>query len=340
MASTMKAAIVGVSHWHLALFLGPLQNNGNVQIVAVSDSDPIVAAKVARDAGCIPYTDYRELIEHERPDFVMVLGPHAQMARTASYLIEAGVPFAIEKPAGLNGTEVARIADQAARAGAFAAVPFTFRQGDFVQKMLERNAGERFDHLSFTMIGRPPQQYERMGNSWMLDRRLSGGGALLNLGVHFLDLIPYLVPGEPVEVASAVLSNAAWGLPIEDYAVVTLRVGSTVATIQTGYRYTSPEKYMDLHFSLRTPSNYYVVRERDEVEVNSGGESERWQVGTMNMPYYPRFVDDVIERVAAGATPIADLGDAARAMELLDRIYAATGTPAAGDDVGGESDGR
>ncbi|WP_345751041.1 Gfo/Idh/MocA family protein [Microbacterium rhizophilus] len=322
----VRTIIIGVSHWHLNLFLKPLRARDDIEFVGISDPDAEIAGRVADDLSCAAFARYEDLVADAKPDFAIVLGPHHEMAATASFLIAAGIPFAIEKPAGLDGAEVAAIADQAETAGAFAAVPFVFRQGDFIGRMREQSAGERFDHLSFTMIGRPPQQYDRLSSPWMLDRRTSGGGAMINLGIHFLDLVPHLVPDEPVEILSAAMSNAAWGLPIEDFAAVTLRIGSSIATIQTGYRYPSPDQYMDLHFSLRTASHYYVVRDGASVEVSgTDGTSETWQVGTTNMPYYPRFVDDTIERVKRGDKPFADLRDAARATALLDRVYEAAG---------------
>ncbi|CDJ99820.1 Oxidoreductase domain protein [Microbacterium sp. C448] len=322
----LRTVLIGVTHWHLPLFLEPMQKRDDLSYVGVSDPDLAGAQKVAERLGTIALADYRELVEQTKPDFALVLGIHAEMAATAEFLIERGIPFIIEKPAGLNGAQVSHIAELAAERDAFAAVPFVFRQNGWVTRMREHSAGERFDHLSFTMIGRPPQQYERMASGWVLDRARSGGGALINLGIHFLDLIPYLVPDEPVEVVGAAISNTAWDLSIEDYASVILKVGTSLATIQTGYRYTSPDEYMDMHFSVRTAASYYVARTPTEVQVTTPeGGIETWEVSTMNMKTYPFFVNDAIERVLRGDMPAFDLSDAARAMRLLDRIYEKAG---------------
>jgi len=328
----IRTIVIGVSHWHLKLYLNPLLARDDVEVVGVSDPSAEIAERVAGEVGCVASTDYRALVHDMRPDFAMVLGRHVDMAETAAFLIAEGIPFAIEKPAGLNGAEVEGIARAAERADSFAAVPFVFRQSDFVARMRERSRGERFDYLSFTMIGRPPQQYERATSGWMLDRAQSGGGALINLGVHFLDLVPHLLPGEPVEVVGAATSSAAWSLTIEDFAAVTLKVGTSIATIQTGYVYTSPREYMDMHFSVRTASAYYVARDPHTVEVYTpDGGIETWDVDTTNIGYYPRFVDDVIERLRRGDKPLAGLGEAADALRLLDRVYEISGasTPAA-----------
>lgn len=318
----LRTVVIGPTHWHLPLYLEPMLERDDLEYVGVADPDLAGAQKVADRLGTILMSDYRELVERVKPDFALVLGKHSEMAATVEFLIERGIPLIVEKPAGLNEAQVSRIARLADERGAFVAVPFVFRQNGWVTRMRERAAGERFDHLSFTMVSRPPHRYAEMSSAWMLDREQSGGGALTNLGIHFLDLVPYLLPGEPVEVIGAAVSNAAWNFSIEDYASVILKIGTSIATIQTGYRYTSPERFMEMYFSVRSASAYYVARTSNEVEVSTPeGGLETWKVSTMNMETYPFFVNDTIERLHRGQMPAADLGDAARAVGLLDRIY-------------------
>jgi predicted dehydrogenase len=322
----IRVVLIGVSHWHLRLYLNPLLERDDVTVVGVSDPSTAVSRAVADELGCVASTDYRDLCTDLKPDFVFALGRHCDMAAEAAFLIENDIPFAIEKPAGLDGQEVRHIAGLAAARDSFAAVPFVFRQSDYVDHMIERAAGARFDYLSFTMIGRPPQQYERAGCEWMLDRATSGGGAMINLGIHFLDLLAYLQPDDTVEVTGASVSSAAWGYSIEDFATVTLRAGTSVAQIQTGYIYTSPEEYMDLHFSVRSASAYHVVRDPHHVETSTpAGGIELLELETTNVGYYPRFVNDVIDRFVRGDRPVAGLAEAAAAMGLLDDVYAKAG---------------
>lgn len=318
----LRTVVIGPTHWHLPLYLDPMLERDDLEYVGVADPDLAGAQKVADRLGTILMDDYRELVEQVKPDLALVLGKHSEMAATVEFLIERGIPLIAEKPVGLNEAQVTRIARLAEERGAFAAVPFVFRQNGWVTKMRERSAAERYDHLSFTMISRPPQRYAEMSSAWMLDRKEAGGGALTNLGIHFLDLVPYLVPGQPVEVIGAAVSNAAWNFSIEDYASVILRVGTCIATIQTGYRYTSPDRFMEMYFSARSDAAYYVARSSNEVEVSTPeGGAETWKVSTMNMETYPFFVNDTIERLQRGQMPAADLSDAARAVGLLDRIY-------------------
>lgn len=318
----IKVAFIGVSHWHRPLYLDPVRALPGVRVVGVADPDPGVGARVAADLDCASAADYRELLAEVRPDFVFALGEHADMAAQGRYLLDEGIAFAMEKPCGISGSQVTALAERAEQAGAFAAVPLVFRNSDFLTEIERRSAGEGYTYLSFKLIGRPPSRYLAEGSPWMTERAAAGGGALINLGIHFIDLIAYLGRSEDVQVLAATTSNAAWNLSIEDYALVTLRAGKTIGTVETGYIYPSDTNYMDMHYSLRAPGHYYVVRDPDHLEVcTPDGGTQVIDVGTTNVAYYPRFCADVLRRFAAGERPVAGLREAATAMNILDQVY-------------------
>ena len=118
----IRTAVVGCSHWHLDLYLDPLLRSPDANVVAVSDPDRACADAVAARAGGDAYTDYRDLCARAKPDLVVALGRHSDMAKTARFLLEEGIPFAMEKPCGLTEAEVAPLAGLAAARGSFAGV--------------------------------------------------------------------------------------------------------------------------------------------------------------------------------------------------------------------------
>ncbi|MEJ0071268.1 MAG: Gfo/Idh/MocA family oxidoreductase, partial [Pseudomonadota bacterium] len=70
----MRVALIGVSHWHLPLYLDPVLALPEAEVVGVSDPTLAVAEAVAARIGCAAYVDYRTLCDRLRPDFVFVLG--------------------------------------------------------------------------------------------------------------------------------------------------------------------------------------------------------------------------------------------------------------------------
>src|SRR5690349_22122470 len=238
---TIRVAGIEVSHWHSlfdAAYLRHLVKMPDVALVAVQDRDGALARKRAAEVGNPPvFTDHVRMLEETRPDFVMALGRHRQMARIAHDLLDRRVPFLMEKPMGISAAEVQSVADKAARTGVFAAVPLAQRYAPFAMRARELLAAGRFGPLShiYVRINRPgPARYPAWDCAWMLDPAEAGGGCLRNLGPHGLDMFLYLT-GEEAEVTGAQLSRRAHNIPVEDYASVMLRSTSGIlGTIEVG----------------------------------------------------------------------------------------------------------
>src|SRR6266581_5108245 len=177
----MRLAFLGASHWHLPLYLEPALALPDVEVVGISDPDPQVVARLTDKLGCLGAVDFRELCDKARPDFVIALGRHCDMPDEAKLLIAAGIPFALEKPCGLNAAAVSELAELAAGAGAFAAVPLVFRDGPMIEAVRTRIGAEAVDYASFRFIAGPIARYLDAGCGWMLDPACAGGGCTINI---------------------------------------------------------------------------------------------------------------------------------------------------------------
>ena len=327
----MHVVFIGVSHWHTSFYLEPALALPGVRVVGVSDPDLARTHSAAAQAGCPAWADYREMCAATRPDFAFVLGRHCDMAAAARYLIASRIGFAIEKPAGIDTAELRDIAARAAEAGVFAAVPLVFRLSPMLDAITTIAAGEQVHYAGFRFIGGLTDRYREAGCDWMLRRALAGGGALINLGVHFLDLCRVLLPDGPPAVAGAIISNATAGLEIEDHAVVLLRSGQTTGVVETGYMFPAPHSVFDLHYSIRTERHYFVVRDAETLEVIDAQRQRQVRtLATINAPLYPAFVADTFRRLSRGDPPLADLTDMAEIMQLVEHAYRASPLRSAG----------
>jgi predicted dehydrogenase len=316
----VRVAFTGVGHWHLPLYLEPLAGIPGTEVVGVSDPDEAVARAVGDRTGAPAFTDWRALIAATAPEFVFVLGRHIDMPEVVLGLLDAGIPFAVEKPAGVDAPTVARMAGRAREVGGFAAVPFVFRHSGMLDLLRSLPGDERPLYLSFQFVAGSIERY-RGGNEWMLDPALSGGGVMANLGVHFLDLSRLLL-GPDLAVSSSELSNGLDGLAVEDHAAVVLRAPGATSVIQTGYIYPAPHKTFDLHFSIRTPRRHLAAWDETGFHViTDGGAPVFHPTPVSNVEYYPVFVRDVLRRVREGEPPLADLDDMAATAALLAAVY-------------------
>jgi predicted dehydrogenase len=320
----VRIAAIGVGHWHSlydAAYLKTLVRMHDVRLVAVQDPDAAMAASRATELGDpARYLDYREMLSAERPDFIIVLGRHSDMAATAHYLLDEGYPFLIEKPAGINAAEVRSLADKAAAKGGFAAVPLFQRLHPFVahaRRMLSENGFGPLSHFYFRSNRPTSARYVAWGAEWMLDPAIAGGGCLRNIGLHGIDAFLYLT-GEDVEVGGAQLSSRALGKRVEDFATVLLRTASGVlGTIEVGN--TFPGKGADAEWKLAGRDALLVYREDAVRLVTPAG--EQVVAGAPPEPLPVVALRDALARWQRAEPPAVALEDCYRAMRLVDDAY-------------------
>ena len=325
----MRIAAIEVSHWHSlydAAYLHVLAAMPDVELVGLHDPSPEVAARRAAVLGNPPvFTDHREMLARTKPDFVVALGEHRRMAQTAHDLLDAGVPFLMEKPMGVNAVQVAGIAEKAAARNAFVAVPLPQRYSPFVARARQLLADGRFGPLShlYLRLNRPTSaRYPAWDSPWMLDPALAGGGCVRNLGSHCFDLF-LLLTGEDSTVTAAQLSARALGQPVEDYASVQLRTaGGVLGTIELGN--TVPYAGSDGEFKIAGRDAILIAYHDDTLRlVTSAG--EEMTAAPPAAPLYPTAVRDILDHWRRGAPPPVSVHDLVRVVRLIDQAYERAG---------------
>ena len=318
----MRIVLIGVSHWHTPFFLDPSLEMPDIQIVGVSDPDITRTEYATAKAKCPAFADYREMCAKLKPDFAFALAPHSDMAELARFLIDSRIPFAMEKPCAISAAEAHDIARRAAAANVFAAVPLVFRYCPIIDTVREVAAGESLHYLMFKFVGGMVDRYHQQRVTWVINRATSGGGPLLNLGIHFVDLCRVLLGEADMTVTGAMMSNRQAHLTIEDHAVMMMQGGGASCMIETGYLYPAPNSVFDMHYSIRTDKHYFAARDDSSLEIvtNDRQRSTRAMKLT-NVYFYPEFVRDTFRRLRNGQRPMADLMDNAKAVELIETAY-------------------
>jgi predicted dehydrogenase len=324
--AAIRVAILGASHWHAPRYLEYSRAAG-ARLVGVSDLDLGVARRVAESVGCTAYPDGEALVSGARPDFVIALPRHDRALDEVAPLLRRGVSLLVEKPLGVSGAQARRLANLAERHGGFVAVCFPNRHLTFWEEIESLRASGKLGtpiDAHFRIINGPPTRYVTYGVPWMLDPARSGGGAFRNLGIHGLDAFLQLAGGPAaVAVRGAAVTNAAYGLPIEECGCAVLQAGDRlVGTVEASYSYASSGG--DQEWRLAATGAHVVDRNGTLSVVLADGTS----YGRPARPpadVYRRLVEDTFDRFRRGDEPGARLAACADASELLDRCYEMAG---------------
>jgi predicted dehydrogenase len=324
----IRVAAIEVSHWHAlndAAYLRHLVAMPDVQLVGIQDGDPdLVKRRSAAVGGPPTFTDHRRMLAATRPDFVIALGRHRQMAAIAHDLLDQGYPFLMEKPMGIDATEVEAVAEKAARLGRFVAVPLAQRYQPFAVRARELLAAGRFGPVShiYVRINRPgPTRYPAWDCAWMLDPAEAGGGCLRNLGAHGFDMFLHLT-GEDAQVTGAQLSRRAHQQRVEDYASVLLRSTSGIlGTIEVGNGF--PRDGTDGEWKVAGRDAILTLKDGILKLATAAGD-ETLPSGNITTPYFTA-VRDALDHWQRGAAPPISAQDCLRSVRLIDQAYARAG---------------
>lgn len=220
----------------------------DAEIVAASDPNAERLAKLAQDFH-IPQTfpDSKELMANDDVDAIYIAVPNALHAPLAEAALDAGKHVILEKPFALNTREARAVADAERRSGKRFMLGMNQRFVTGAQKAKHLAAsgtlGDIYHAKAFWLrrSGIP-----RLG-TWFGNKQLAGGGSLLDIGVHVMDLALYLMDNfQPEAVSGATytqfgnrgLGEGGWGISdreditfdVDDFAtaIIKLKGGATL----------------------------------------------------------------------------------------------------------------
>jgi predicted dehydrogenase len=200
---------------------------GKAIAAAVHDPDPSMVAQAKVLAPLAVETDSFDAMLALELDGVVIATPSALHAEQCIRALDAGMPVFCQKPLARTGAEVQTVIDAARRVDRILGVDLSYRHTAAMETIRTRlpELGEPFAaDLTFHNAYGP-------GAGWFWDPKLSGGGCLIDLGVHLVDLALWLFDFPAVTDARATLLRQ--GRPpqideVEDYAIAQLKLANNV----------------------------------------------------------------------------------------------------------------
>jgi len=308
--SRAKTIILGASHWHMPLCAARIAEQHDV--VGVSDPDPSHAKHLADLWDAPLYASWEEVLgAHRDVELAYVFVPHDMMREVCLALIARRIPIVVEKPAGISLQELVDVRAAADAAEVPIAVPLVQRGGP-VDRWLTRAGRSVYESVQF--IAGPPDRYLVNGSPWMVDVARAGGGCMVNLAPHFVDLFLRSAEVEDVAVTAA-LSSTLHGRSVEDYASMTVTTSDgRIATIEVGYAFPgSPLKRHCSFTRIGAAGTATIWSDGSASFTSVDGVTETALFTVDSDPLYGLFVDQVAAQLTRGFVGLPRISEIGRA---------------------------
>ena len=282
----------------------------------------------AQSPGCVSTHSVEQAVASPNVDVVMIATVNASLAPIAAQAVQHGKHVLVEKPGAISVKELNTLEAAAAKTGALVRVGYNHRYHPACLKALEIFRSGALGPMMFVR-GRYGQG-GRIGydKEWRADPKLSGGGELIDQGVHLIDLAGIFL-GEFTRVDGHA-PTYFWNMPVDDNAFLSLRN----AEGKTAWLHASCTEWKNL-FSVEIYGRdgklhwdglgrsygperltyYKMLPQMGPPETTVWefpGDDESWQIEMRE------FFEDIRLR----RTPVPGLKEARSALQVVERIYA------------------
>ncbi len=217
----LKWCIIGAGGIADRRTIPAILSDKNNEITAVMDAKPEVAEKIGNKYGVKFYSDAEEMLKNEECDCVYI-GTPVFLHKTQSLLaLKYGKDVFMEKPIALNAKEGREIADAFETAGKRLFIGYMMKYHNLHEKakaiIQSGGIGQVSSiRLQFTCW------YPEIAGAWRQNKALGGGGAIMDLGVHCIELAEYVLDDEIAEV-KGFYETRTFRYEVEDCAVIAFK---------------------------------------------------------------------------------------------------------------------
>lgn len=238
MKKKIKIGVIGAGAIANNAHINNYQELPHVDVIAISDVNKERAEKTAQKFN-IPhvYTDEMELLKRDDIDAVSICTPNHQHASQSIKAMEYGKHVLVEKPISISLKEADKMIKASEEAERLLMVGFThrfFEHNMFVKQQLEKGVIGKPLNYRIRFAHRGPYESWNAKSDWFFDNQQAGGGALLDMGIHALDLLRYL--GGEFKSIQGTLDTLVHDIEAEDFATAFVEFESgAYGQMETGW---------------------------------------------------------------------------------------------------------
>ena len=288
-------------------------------------------ALASKYSGASVSTDYKDLAKHPEIDLVIVATTNNLLSEISSFALENGKHVLAEKPAGISVKDVERLISLSKTHKKLVRVGFNHRYHPGFLKARELVDSNALGDLMFLRARYGHGGRVGYDKEWRADPKLSGGGELIDQGVHLIDLARYFL-GDFTQIDGHA-HTYFWDMPVDDNAFLTLQTKAK----QTAFLHVSCSEWKNLFsfelygrtgklhieglggsYGVEKITYYRMLPEMGPPETTCWefpGADKSWEIE------FSEFLEDIrLDR-----EPKASANDAKESLTIVESIYKRSG---------------
>ena len=335
MSKVFGFGIIGcgvISKWHA----DSIEQIEDAKIIGAYDLRFESAEKFAKERGCISFKTLEEMLSSKDIDIVCICTPSGLHAPLAIKAANAGKHFIVEKPMAITKKQVLDMIDAVEKNKVKGAVISQLRFTKSIQRVRKAIQNGELGRIIlgdvYMKYYRSPEYYASAG--WRGTWEMDGGGALMNQGIHGIDVLQYLVG--PVVSVSGVCKTLTRDIEVEDTANLIVEYASgAIGTIQGT---TSVEPGYPRVIEISGTRGTIVLKEDviirwdvdgkelDEKDIPKGNQESFRNPAGFDIENHKRQIKDLIDAIKEKREPMVNVYEGKKPVDIILAAYESSKT--------------
>jgi len=226
----LRIGMMSFAHMHAYSYASCLKELEDVELVGIADDDQKRGKEAAEKYGTKYYKSYEQLLR-ENLDGVIICSENSRHRQLTEMAAEKGVHVLCEKPIATTVEDAQAMIQICRQKGVKLGIAFPCRFSPAMRRAKEMIDRGRIGEI-LAIMG---TNHGRMPGGWFIDRRLAGGGAVMDHTVHVVDLMRWILKDE-VKTVYAEVGTLLHNIDIDDCGLLTMEFQKGVfATLDTSW---------------------------------------------------------------------------------------------------------
>ena len=309
----IRVAVVGLEHGHVEGLLTQLPKHADVQLVGIADADSALWQKYGSKYSlpkALFYKSEANMIEHCRPDAVLVYTSIAEHRHAIEIAAQYGVSVMVEKPLTISLEDALAIREAARLHKVHVLVNY--------ETTWYRSNKAAYDEVQDRRIGDIRKVVVHDGHqgpkeinvqpeflNWLTDPEQNGAGALYDFGCYGVDLMTWLMHGETPQTVTAVVNHDKPQIypRVDDDSTIVLQYPHAQAVIMGSWDWPFSRKDMEVYGA----TGYAITVGSDQVRIRHEHDTEEHLETAAGLP--PQDRDSLTYLVAVLRGQLVPKGD-------------------------------